>query len=491
MGAGCVSIWGNDLNAGTVAGSEPTEDEWKNSKRSIQAAKDAALTPIYVKGLFNENVKVTIIGDGDTVLDGIFLGSADLQDVDFCKLINHTNLALIRPFSSIIENCTTANTYVYNFEKCIIKNTHIPQFFGEGGLIESSYHNLTYYNIRFIDSSNANTINKSIINNAGVGIEEDMVGVTDSILYSLFINCAFEFSGGTQAADETSFTYPTGVGDDAKLQNLKDRMAVVYGGNSSSYLTGCKYYSGSYSDIYIDADNGDFNLVPGCIAVNMAYDGSPIGARPIGIKASWNANWNNIINIDSNGRVIDQTIDASADSDILHIGAIRKLVSFNDLGQRAARNGVQINTEANLGAEISAGTSVLTDGEPYEVVNDTITRDDGSATAQVPWDTFTAIDEGSGVGLGFSGSGQCRQVLIDEYDSKSQYKFHQTDETLLTANTITCYNNVSEIKVNVDVNGNPTHGDADVGFNSGAAVDLFFAHMQIIKLVKADQLPAR
>jgi len=56
MAAGCVSNWGNDNNAGTVVGAEPTEAEWKNAKRSLQGASDVGFKPIYAIGFLNENI---------------------------------------------------------------------------------------------------------------------------------------------------------------------------------------------------------------------------------------------------------------------------------------------------------------------------------------------------------------------------------------------------------------------------------------------------
>jgi len=485
MAAGCVAIWGNDLNAGTVVGSEPTDTEWRNAKRTLQGAKDAGFDPIFAKGWFNEAVvnsdQLIAVNLGDVIIDGQFLAYNSVAlNYNRCVIRNSTQ-AILNVYA--LNNSIVSNIlHRFDVHNSITSNNVIH----DCDLFANNQHtqNNTIHKTNCIVAFESSIPNNSIISNSA-----ELKFTKGNGSSVLFINSAFEFTGGT-GVDETTFTYPTGADDDARLQNLKDRMAIAYGGSASSYLIGCRYYSGSYNDIFIDADNGDFNLIPGCIASNMAYDGSHVGAKKQGVKINWVSEWTNLVNLTTEGKVIDQTLDASATSVIKSIGAVRKITSINQLGNRAARNGVQINTESNLGTEISAGSGVLTDGSVYVVRNNSITRDDGGATAQIPFDTFTALDEGAGVGLGFSGTGVVREVLIEKYDSKAQFKFHKTDNALITAATITLYTN-SPILVNADSNGNPTYGNADTGYVEGNGVDLFSDWYQEILLIKADQLAAR
>ena len=85
----------------------------------------------------------------------------------------------------------------------------------------------------------------------------------------------------------------------------------------------------------------------------------------------------------------------------IDIDNVRTILNFQALGQMASRNGQQLNTESNLSSNIYEGSSVLTDGITYMCVDDTITLDNGAGTLRDPWETFVAIDEGGGAGLGF------------------------------------------------------------------------------------------
>jgi len=350
----------------------------------------------------------------------------------------------------------------------------------------------------------------NFINNIFSKITSLQIGaITTELKYSLFINSKFMFTGGDLGTDETDYTYPSGTDDDAKLQNLRDRMADVYGGQPSDYLIGCKYYSrnapdgqeenepyaSAYQDIFVDADNDNFYLRNdteiGQTAAHMAYDGSYVGAKPIGAQS--NLSDFTLTNIDSStGLIQDQEVDATAESIIHDLGKVRRIISLQALGERAARNGQQINSEPNLGTAIDAGSAVLTDNSIYMVINDVITLDDANATSYNPWETFVATDEGSGAGLGFSTTtnGQVQEVLISDYDDKVQIQVSKDAADLSDATTITLFLH-EEPMVNLDVNGLPELGNADDGYESDNAQPLYARYIRFFITVKANNLPAR
>ncbi len=486
MATGYVTNYGNDDNDGLT---------WETAKRSIQGAVDVGHDPLEVNGYLNQNVIANVIiinGNGSTVIDGISLGhfNTGISSVHYfydLEFKNFRSSNWIRAhgryyrctLSSLADNIvTTAHRFTESIFHSSDGLTNVQR------VNQSTIHKVTRIDLDDVGFEFNNSIISDVPN-------LDFKTIPTDQLYTLFINCAFKFTGGS-GTDETTYTYPTGATDTDKLQNLRDRMATVYGGLASDYLVGCKYYSGSYNDIFVDADNGDFNLVPFCIAAHMSYEGDYIGARPEGTKAEWNTDFSSIVNIDSNGNVIDQTIDASAETSIIDIGHERDVLNFQALGQRAMRNGQQINTETNLGSNIAAGSSVLTDGLTYECVDDTIVRDDSGSTGQNPWETFTAVDEGSGVGLGFSGDGEVKEVYIDDrYEEKVQFKSSKTDNTLAAAVLITSKLHSNPVLVNVDGNGEPTHGDADVGYVEGTAIPLRSRYIQFFIKIKANNLPAR
>ncbi len=502
MADGYVSNWGNDDNDGL---------SWETAKRTFQGAKDANLTSLYAKGFFYEQLTfsvATVINGDNLILSGLNLAGiinpsgANISTYRNIIFKNAINLKDFAGFGEniILEGCSIFNikrmhletgTYKYfSLKECLISNVPeaILDFNKNGHLFKNNTLYKVIGNILIYDNGIPTDYNNNLIVDSSI----EFLNNPEILSYTLLTNSDFKFTGGSLGFDETTFEYPIGVDDLAKIQNLRNRMVIVYGGLASDYLVGCKYYSGSYNDIFVDADNGDFNLVPFCIAAHMSYDGDYIGARPEGTKAEWNTDFASIVNIDANGNVIDQTIDASAETSIIDIGHERDVLNFQALGQRAARNGQQVNIETNLGSNISAGSSVLTDGSVYECVDDTIVRDDSGSTGQNPWETFTAVDEGAGVGLGFTGSGEVKEVYTDDrYEEKVQLKSSKTDGALAAAVLITSKLHSDPVLVNVDGNGEPTHGDADVGYVEGTAIPLRSRYIQFFIKIKANNLPAR
>ncbi len=498
MAAGYVTNWGNDNNDGLT---------WGTAKRSLQGAKDAALLPTYLKGYFNEpfldmngltGIDIPIWDGGNIVstANGTNRTYTNLYLKNFNKIDGYTASRDIPAWS----NCTLENVSLniintsWNgckgtlLHKC---NTLASILLLDQNTIHGGGRTTTLYiNYLYKIYSYNNIISEFA--EIDINISPDENKDAKFLKYSLIINSAFKFTGGSEGADETVYIYPAGNTDIDKLQDLKNRMAIVYGGVAADYLEGCKYYSGSYNDIFQDADNGDFNLKPDSIAVNMAYDGSYIGARPVGQNIPI-ADFTKT-NIDTNGRVIDQNVDANAKStSIIDLGKIRQIVSWTALGDRAARNGQQINTEENLSAPIAPGSNVLEDAKVYMCINDTITLDDAGATTYNPWETFVAVDEGSGVGLGFStaGSGQLQEVLIEDYDQKIKIKSSKTDALLSTAPVLTFLLYASPPMVNVDGNGIPTAGDGDTAFDEGTAVNFYTRYLDPDIDIQENNLPAR
>jgi len=487
--------WGNDNNDGLA---------WETAKRSFQASVDISVNndSIYFKGFYNENVSPPaqriLIGDKvSSIIDGTKLsGSFNIYARRYTILQNWL----------LVVGSSASASYGNIFKNCIINSIYSRSLSED---LHISNNNYTL-NPRSSIGNDVTLYSKNINNILSYGVYEvstwiggayswiianwsiDQAYITVGLYkYSLFINCKFKFRGGGLGTDETTFEYPIGATDEDKIQNLKDRMVIVYGGVATDYLIGCKYYSGADTDIFVDPSVEDFHLVPNCIAAHMSFSGDYIGALKEGHKYDWNTDWASIVNIDSNGNIIDQTVDASAESNIIDIGYVRKINDFSILGQRALRNGNQVNIVSNLGNTITAGSSVLTNAKTYQVRDNTITLDDSGGTVLQPFECFVANDEGGGVGLGFAGTGTVKEVLIDNYDPKIQIKCSRTDATLASAVTITCKLSDSPVMVNVDGGGEPTHGSADAGYDSGTAVQLSTRYIKMYLLVKANQLEAR
>jgi hypothetical protein len=484
MATGHVTNFGNDANDGL---------SWGTAKGTYQGIADAGLKLDFKsKGFFNETPGSSVyVPDGmnETILDGsnlasmgvaIYLKRLIVQNGNASRLMSSANL-----LEATIKRCTNVGTSnCRNIISCIFHNNSYYSSFGTYDMIGNTFHSYTLTEINLSNTNISRVIKNNIFSNHQIKFN------TYTITASLFINCSLMFVNGGQGNDETTYEYPIGATDADKLQNLRNRMAIVYGGVASDYLVGCKYYSGSYNDIFQDADNGNFYLKEGCIAANMAYDGSYIGAKPVG--ANLDLSQFTLTNIDANGRVINQELDSTIVSNIIDLLKVRQILEWKNMGSIAARNGQQINTVENLSTPINPGSNVLTDAKVYMCVDDVITLDDAAATSYYPWETFTTHDEGGGAGLGFStsGSGKVQEVYIDKYDQKIKIKSSKSDDTLATASELQYYLH-QQPKCNVDANGEPTRGNADDLFNEAAAVDLFSRYMQFELTIQANQLPAR
>lgn len=500
MADGYVSNWGNDINNGL---------SWATAKKTAVAAKSAGLAPIYFKGFFNESfpdadgTHIYGINPEQSIIDGTGLSYAmrsgsnsaayNIAYITFqnCPSVIFTGSVIGGPRAERIHHCVFKNNINNNLNySAIIYNNLIYSTVKQTATFGILRYNNTVHNqvvsIEYITSLYSKN---NIFSNCDIILPNTGGNPIDNNLYyTLFINCRFKFTG------EASYTYPTGADDDAMLENLRTRMVTAFGGVSTNYLPNCKYYSGTYNNIFLDADNGNFNLVANCIATTMSSNGTYIGARPEGRKYNWSADWTNIVNIDSNGYIIDQTIDASAESHVLDVGYVRRILNLQVSGQRAYRNGQQVNTVSNLGSDITAGANVLTAGKIYQCLNDTVTLDGSVGTTFNPYQCYYAIDSGGGSGnndLGFSGSGIMKEVLISDYTEKIQIRCSKTDPTLSTATLITCDLNESPIKVNVDTNGEPIYGSQDVGYTIGTATDLFTKYIKIYLKIKANNIAAR
>ena len=515
MATGYVTNYGNDANDGLT---------WETAKKTFQGAKDAGLNPVYAKGWFDDAAMGYATVIGGIVSNGVNNNSiiADAFERFNGDTINFSNWnRIFSPYfpstygslaNCIFYNCGLIGFTKYNsryhsdngigqFRSNLIynsKNVYLNLYNRNYG---NTIHNISDLLLLFgLNTTNNINFQKNIISTSVVEAYQSRM-----YDYSLYINSSFKFTGGLLGTDETTYTYPTGATDYDKLQNLRNRMASVYGGVASDYLIGCKYYSrnapdgqeevepyaSAYKDIFVDADNGNFYLKEDSIAAHMAYDGSYVGAKPVGQQIALSDF--SLTNIDANGKVTNQEIDSLAQRlNVTDLLKVRKILSWTALGERAARNGQQINTESNLGLPISAGAAVLTALKTYMVINDVITLDNAAATSYNPWETFQAIDEGGGAGLGFSTStnGQVQEVLIDKYDEKITVKSSKDNPALTGANTLTFYLH-EQPKVNLDANGIAIAGNADATFDPATAVDFYMRYITLDVQIKANNLLAR
>lgn len=503
-----VRNWGNDNNNGLTE---------KTAKKTQQGAIDAIssgtidISGYYFgetdyKNLVYYTCKNSMFNYSYSSTDAIKVNSAGVDGIN-CKNFDVgirclNNLEYVR--NSNIDNCIYAFRDSYGgelYQSCrestcniITRCTYVYHSLHTTPSILSCstlHNNSDVYLFATVSGFPDKTelINNIISNNEKLTL--DRIELAKNLNHTLFINQKIRLIGGGLGTDESVETYPTGATDADKMQNLRDRAAIVYGGIANDYFDGCQYYSGSYNDIFIDADNGNFYLKETGIAATMSFEGKYIGAKGVG-KEIFISEFNSLSNFNaSTGQVTDQTIDAIAfDSPIRDLGEVRNILNLEEIGVNAYRNGIYKNTDDFLGAEITAGSSVLTAGEPYYVYSGSITLDDSGTTTYNVFDTFTAVDEGGGAGLGFSGAGIVKKVNIDKYDNKMYLKCSKVDPNLTGAVEIQLFLNQTP-EVNIDVNGEPVLGNADAGFDELEAVPLSMRYYQQKATYKADSLKVR
>ena len=495
MSIGYVTNYGNIENDGL---------SWEAPKRSIQECKDSGGTRIYIRGYFNESLKgtlqyyVKIIGDGFSIVDGTLIPEAIdnlgiIENLVLQNFVNGFRLYSNGKYDCII-NCIIRNMGEFN------RSMHFQQsskslFYNNqylGGTINLRDHNTIVGNvgdtIKFgtfgQNGSLTRTINNIIsgFNGTGGVTISNHDGSANVLKYSLFHNCNFKFIDGDQEADETEFSAPTGANDNEKLESLRSRMASVFGGSASQYLVGCKYQTDG--DLFINPDKGNFYLVPGCLASRMSYDAGYVGKYPEGSIADFIASFENYTNIDASGNIIDQTIDASAETNIIDLGKLRHINTFEAFGQRAARNGNQVNVNADLSSAINPGTN-LVDSKTYLVRSEAISLTTSGKTRDVG-ETFIAKSDD---GLAFtSGTGYVQEVFLNKTRS-IEIKASKTDPTLANTQWIKM-DLYGEPRVNYDENGLISHGNLDTGYDSETSERMYIRYWKVRVTIKAKNLPS-
>lgn len=493
-----VRNFGNDNNDGLTV---------KTAKKTIQGGLDVAVSSndtVDIEGLFYENNvsgTANLNGNGNAIIDG--RNSGYFTRNEFSQ----------RSFAGLhFRNFTTnlSDDLFCNFNRCLFEDVKLDRTTGSSrsrlGSNTLIYNGTNRFFSCELNGDNA-TIFRAYIQIARTGvitddnylfaesaIEIQQYLVAERLRYSLFTNCEFKLTGGGLGTDEASFTALSGATDADKLANLRSRAAVVYGGFPPDYFQYCEVYDvrGNYNDIFIDADLKNFYLKEDSIAANFTFDGSYIGALPPA-KVFQVADFDTLTNLQSGGLVTDQALDASLGNanKILDLGGVFEISKLDALRIIATRNGMHFSNNEVVSADISAGSGVLTDGEVYQVIGGSIALDDSGSTTYSVYETFTASDEGGGLGLGFSGTGVVRQVLVNGIIPVITIKISKSISDLV---------GIPEIKVklsdnpkmNIDSEGEPLYGDADASFNSGTAVALAGRYVQgdLIQIL-ADQIYSR
>lgn len=465
-----VANWGNDINSGA---------DWANAKKTIQGAIDEG-SDIKTQGRFT------------------FSGAIHPADID------GTNKTLITtpPNENItygdFQNIIIKNYYNANYGN---HNNNILYCIGGGEPVNAFYGNnnmVFLFNDTFTINGGLN--HNTITGNYIVYLKDDSVKQNnifysklkvrhpDKIYYNLFINCQVKIGS------ESTYTQPSGTSNEEKMADLRQRAANVYGGNPESYFPGCQYYTGAATDIFNDPDNDDYSLVPGSIATYMSYMGSYVGKYPPSL--SWTMPNDYTLTNFTGQKITDQTSFAKAEGSIKTnpTGEPREVLSVPFLDNPAYRNGVNMNTEDIVAGSTTPSGSIQS-GHVYRVEGGEITYesypDIQGGTVDYPEGSFfVGVEDNSGNDVtNYTGTGSAREIYFEKFARKVKWKFSKTDAGLTSAVEIQLYADKQPM-VNTDSEGEPTHGNADDGFDEATSVALIAKYMQPIVEFQVDQIMA-
>jgi len=489
-----VTNHGNDNNDGLSI---------KNSWRSLNRVEKVLSNShtYYLDGTFYDFHRIgytyyrILIGINNTKIDGKGYYNSPRKNV-YLKYLEFFNFSCIFDYN-------TRPMY-----KCVFHDSY--RFYRNASTTSSRIYYCLFYNINYITLGCYPNYNHNTFHNCKeVRIsnydKKDMIFSNCTIKFygnlnvqnSLFINCSFMFMNGKIGHDENTYAYPIGDTNEEKIQSLKDRMSVVYGKDSSEMFKYSIIFDGNYNEIFVDADNGDFHLVPNCIATKMDRDGNYIGA--LKVKEPTNLDNFTLINVGTNGNIIDDNLDAKITSNIINLGKVRKITSFKNISKLFTENGTQLNLDTNFGGTVYSGTSGIIDQHKYMVFNDNIFLNSAYTPAYEPYETFNAsatdiiVDDSgtSGDGLDFItyNNGYIKEVLYDNSFEKFIIKCSKSDSTLSDAVELLMYVE-DEPLVNIDRFGKPIIGNADPLFNEETAVKLYTKYIQYIVEIKSNNIPS-
>lgn len=472
-----VATWGNADNSGL---------DYASAKLDI----NSTAVNVTAVGAFYEN---SLSGNGkrdgiDATLDGKGFSSGTVNPSGLWSKIRFQNFSYLAVYGGISpgsKNFFISVNYsfrwlngftdsVFNVATCEgtgdaykRRNT----YYYEGGLIKNSARN--------------NNINaeQHII----VGYDVELPKPPNAwIDRCLWIGCKFKMYNGGLGNDESVFT------ESLTIEELRLRAVTVFGGVVSDYFPGETDVLQDVLTVLENPEKGCFYLknYPENPALNFTGL-DKIGALPPCDSFMDIATYTDLVNIDSNGNITAST-DWSATSPIHDSGSITQLKWIDASYLMDVVNGEQINSEDNIGVEISAGTEVLTVGKTYTVYG-SITH---SAIAFTDSMCFVAQNQDFTTASG----GYVKEVIgVDANDirtvrSKVQLKISLWDATLNSANPVLFFiepHTDGYCMCNVDVNGNITHGNADADFDVATAVVVKYRYIQVYAKGKGNNLRAQ
>ncbi|WP_113638950.1 hypothetical protein [Nubsella zeaxanthinifaciens] len=375
-----VAHWGNDIT-GNGSRLKPY--------KTINKANVASTTVILASGTYRESLStstnnVTLVGDGNVILDISYLGV--FKTGTDCSYLN---IKIVGSGASVLNNGNTN----FRLVDCWFDGA-IPTSsggFSLSGIVNCTFSNITAtlslgsyqpnksFNCTFVNCNSiviANSTDACIFYRCNLSA----VNVTSlNAINTLYYECNFKMTNGTGSGGGIYPTVPAGYTNFTTISALMTAYNAYVGVSQS--FSGCTIVNPAFNNI----DIKDYSLSLSSPARNMSYFGTYIGAysitKALAVKATASLsafdnssainltiadNSLTLIDVDSVASIVTKPIDNTAGREL------QRLLTF---GINADRNGEYVDSTVDLAnTTISAGTNLAT-STPYLVEVGTITYD--------------------------------------------------------------------------------------------------------------------
>lgn len=326
-------------------------------------------------GVLYDQVRVShgsrdLIADGNVILQGDNAINFTSQ-MGICKGIHFKNYDRIitdnigQFFDCIIEESTLVASTVQVCENVLYINC--PK---TNALSSNNAKKQTFINT---DVKLAGTHGVEVIISGGT-FEASSLTLVLKVKYYCFIpSTPIRLYGGGQGNDEATYTALVGATSADRINNLRTRAALVYGGVASDYFPNCI----SDDPLFVDPANGNYYLQPNSPCATLAQDGSFIGAY--GVYNNYTSgDYESLTNFNVSGNDLiwtDTNLPAEALSKCVFLNALYELDAYNMFTEEDRPAGKTIDATPQIGSGLYvAGANELTIGFPYFVRNGFITH---------------------------------------------------------------------------------------------------------------------
>jgi hypothetical protein len=358
-----VSPAGNDSNPGTAIA--PKASILNNTKCVLASG-------IYI---FTGSLSETI-GDGSVIIN-VDISASVVGTVRNIKILG-INLDVASRHYDVFFLNTTGDTGGYLAENCIYKN-----FISTNRLVPATspgFNNNTFaYSHVLLSGTFYGQVDYSIWYESDLQITQPLY-ITNS-----FKNTCIGINTRLKLLGESSYTAASGATSVDRINDLKARAVIAFGGAASDYFISCI----SEDPLFVDPDNDNFHLQPNSPCRYASTNGRYIGAKgvahytatPDPTEGSTIYNNSSAINLDltvaGKYTIIDSTSVASIETEEIDFGSIKDIANislFKDINQGDRFAGL-LDSTAKLGTIINPGTGVLLVASLYYVTQDTIIND--------------------------------------------------------------------------------------------------------------------